>query len=863
MKSVFAFLLSFVSFAVSAAVVQVDSVKSPNTLWYDLGYKLSSDMSVELVVSFDEAGSELCGIFGARSAAAKQNVSLNLTEDGDLCADFGNDGTDYASYRATMRISPKTVYTATLTSSGTEIVGGGTTVRAAKGWSGATFTTPGNAFLFAINGTTWAKPTVRFYGCTVKNGSGAVIHRYVPALEDGAPCVYDVSAQQVLTPSGSGSLSYDGEPFDVRLPYVKMTPGLTIGCGLDSVSGLTAVRTFRTLDEDGVGALTTETVSLDQMVWTDRQLYSLKIYEGDALVRELVPVAKDGAVRLYDRVWRRFATVTGGKLATDCGAPYDKTVEYANTWGDCVYDLGYPLSSDMTIIYRLEYIGGGSGTYGLFGAREAAGSRNISINFNIKDGVVTLAADLNNESYASYRASVTMGGKKMYTVTLKKTKVTISDGTTTTSAERAWSGEAFATPSNAQLFSINGATFNDASIRFYGCTVKDARGVVLHDYIPVVKGSVGMIYDTVDGVMLANAKTGSLSSPAQTYLTAEVLKAADGVAEEVVVSDADGKTYPYGVYVVADAEDRGENTTNGWAFVGRVGAVPAHLGAGSWSFAVPKKVIRHYPAFRVVTIPEFDETSYVRDGLIGLWDAKANHAKGHGESQTWKDLIGRADFVNANWDFTADCVHIPKGNEATADLPADRLPLSAVKTAEVVCRADENWKFDNTSSGIMLCVCNDLVLFFRNNQKTQTITPRFTLDDGSSLKGYRYATSDLGVSEATSWHSYSLTYCPGVVGSSFWYDGECKVSVASLTNPKSFQQDTTTHADSVRIGPAETKGDEYASVVRLYDRKLTQDERRYNAKIDAIRYQGVAPWIKSSGAFTTANRPSGLLVIVQ
>ena len=863
MKRIIALSLSFVSAVAWAAVVQVDSVKSPNTLYYDLGYKLSSDMSVELVISFDETGSELCGIFGARSAAAKQNVSLNLTKDGDLCADFGNHGTDYSSYRATMHISPKTVYTATLTSSGTKIVGGGTAVQATKGWSGATFTTPGNAFLFAISGTTWAKPTVRFYGCTVRNGSGEVIHRYVPALEDGAPCVYDVSAQQALTPSGSGSLSYDEEPFDVRLPYVKMTSGLTIDCGLGSVSGLTAVRTFRTLDADGVGARSTETVPLDRLDWADQQLYSLKIYEGESLVRELVPVAKDGTVRLYDRVRRRFATVTGGELETDCGAPYDKAVGYADTWGGCVYDLGYPLSSDMTIVYRLEYIGGGSGTYGLFGAREAAGSRNISINFNITAGAATLAGDLNNKEYAPYRATVAMGGKKMYTVTLKKTKITISDGTTTTSAESAWTGEAFTTPSNAQLFFINGGNFHDASIRFYGCTVKDARGVVLHDYIPVVKGSVGMIYDKVDGVMLANVKSKSLSSPAQTYLTAEVVKAADGVAEEVVVRDADGKAYPYGVYVVADAEDRGENTTNDWAFVGRVGAVPAHLGAGSWSFPVPVKVIRHYPALRVVTIPEFDETSYVRDGLIGLWDARANHAKGHGESQTWKDLIGRADFVNANWDFTADCVHIPKGNEATALLPADRLPLSAVKTAEVVCRTDMNWKFDNTSSGIMLCVCNDIVLFFRDAESSLTITPRFTLEDGSSLKGYRYATSGLGVPEATSLHSYSLTHCPGVVGSSFWYDGERKFFVESLTKPESFKQDETTHADSVRIGPVEAKGDEYASVARLYDRELTQDERRFNAKVDAIRYQGAAPWIKSSGAFTTANRPTGLMIVVK
>lgn len=859
MKRILSVLLSCAPVAVWAAVVPVESVKNPASVSYDLGYKLTSDMSVTLKVSFDEKGAKQRSIFGARSAAAKQNISVNFTDAGLLVADFGNHGSDYDSYRSMLAVETGVVYTVTLDKSGTSIVGGEQSVRASKGWTGASYTTPGNAYLFDLNGVSWEKAATRFYGCTVKNASGTIVHDYIPALDDGIPCIYDAVAKSVLAPRAGGSLTYDDETYDVRLPYVKMTRGMSVDCSLASSAGLTATRTFRTLDDDGVGALTSETIALDALTWTDQQLYSLKVFDGETLMRELVPAVKDGGVRLYDRVTRRFATVTDGELTTDCGAPYDKALDFCNTYGDVVYDLGYPLSSDMTIVYKLEYIGG-NGTFGLFGARDAAGSRNISVNFGVKDKVATLAGDFNNADHVPYRASMTIGGSKVYTVTLKNSKVTISDGKTTTTAESAWTGEAFTTSKNAYLFNINGSTFNDANVRFYGCTVKNAKGIVLHNYIPVVKGGVGLIYDTVDGVMLANTKTGNVSSPGQTYLTAEAVKDARGVAETITVKDADGKGYPYGVYVVADTADRGENTTNGWAFVSRVGSVPAHLGAGSWTFAMPEKVIRRYPAFRVVTIPEFDETSYVRDGLVALWDAKANAAQGYDKTSTWKDLIGRADFVNANWSFGSDAVTITKGNETTANLPAGRLPLSATKTGEIVCRVEEGADFASKTFGILFCVCNDLVLFFRNSENP--IVPRFTYEDGSTLTGYFYSTEKLTVADAKAAHSYSLTSRPGVVGSTCWTDAVRQRTVVSPLTNNRIHQSGTTHADSVRIGPDATKGDEYASVARIYDRELTYEERQYNAKIDAIRYRGTAPWIKSSGAMTTENR-GGMTIILR
>ena len=114
MRLTLSFLLSCLSAAVWAAVVPVESVKNPASVSYALGYKLTSDMSVTLKVSFDEKGSKQRSIFGARQKAAEKNVSVNFTDACLLVADFGNHGSDYDTYRSMLAVETGVVYTVTL-----------------------------------------------------------------------------------------------------------------------------------------------------------------------------------------------------------------------------------------------------------------------------------------------------------------------------------------------------------------------------------------------------------------------------------------------------------------------------------------------------------------------------------------------------------------------------------------------------------------------------------------------------------------------------------------------------------------------------------------------------------------------------
>lgn len=86
-------------------------------------------------------------------------------------------------------------------------------------------------------------------------------------------------------------------------------------------------------------------------------------------------------------------------------------------------------------------------------------------------------------------------------------KVTINDGTTTYTATRAvstWTGSG-----EMVLFGFtNSAGIQPRNQRIYACKIY-VNGVLVRDYIPVRKGTVGYLYDSVSGKLFGNAGTGA------------------------------------------------------------------------------------------------------------------------------------------------------------------------------------------------------------------------------------------------------------------------------------------------------------------------------------------------------------------
>jgi len=61
-------------------------------------------------------------------------------------------------------------------------------------------------------------------------------------------------------------------------------------------------------------------------------------------------------------------------------------------------------------------------------------------------------------------------------------------------------------------FNRNGSVLQvSGSVKIYSFKIYDANGVLVRDYIPVRKGTVGYLYDRVSGKLFGNAGTGAFS----------------------------------------------------------------------------------------------------------------------------------------------------------------------------------------------------------------------------------------------------------------------------------------------------------------------------------------------------------------
>lgn len=168
-------------------------VQSDGTQEIDLGFKLKSDMNIEVVFAGVGVVPASQGFFGARgSGASVRNIALFRGKDdegGIVSADCQNG--NYESYRMNnASVATGVVYRATLKNGAwtlTDEKSGTQIGKSSKAWDGATFETPGNALLFRINGTTidnsiWALAQVRIYSVVVRDKDGALLHDLIPSM---------------------------------------------------------------------------------------------------------------------------------------------------------------------------------------------------------------------------------------------------------------------------------------------------------------------------------------------------------------------------------------------------------------------------------------------------------------------------------------------------------------------------------------------------------------------------------------------------------------------------------------------------------------------------------------------------------
>ena len=238
------------------------------------------------------------------------------------------------------------------------------------------------------------------------------------------------------------------------------------------------------------------------------RLYSFKIYEGDVLVRDFVPVRRsDGVNGLLDNVSETFYTNAGtgafmSNLAEDAKSVPSgyKQLSYIESNGTQYIDTGFKPTAYTRVSTKLYYMA--ATDYEAF--------------YGVRVGESQFAAyAYNNYFFIHYGddvGSISSGGKATYTLDHQGSMAFLGVGSSSyllNCENPTFSGE---NSHPMYIFAFNNGTkaYSLSTIRMYHLKIYN-EGVLVRWFVPVQResdGEVGM-YDLVEDKFYANAGTGS------------------------------------------------------------------------------------------------------------------------------------------------------------------------------------------------------------------------------------------------------------------------------------------------------------------------------------------------------------------
>lgn len=243
------------------------------------------------------------------------------------------------------------------------------------------------------------------------------------------------------------------------------------------------------------------------------QLYSFKIYEGETIVRDLVPAQNnDGVIGLYDYVEGVFYTNSGSGAFTSSFSyipprlPKGYTeLEYIESDGAQYIDTGFRATSH-TRVYTEVLVKDGNVTTGMYG----------SFGPSCKYAYVYNPTNYFRMHYADGNASASLGGagyKDYIDHTASSSYIHDNTFGYTISVVRPTFDNN--NPYSMYVFTVNNEGTADASgpMRVYIFKAKD-EGIMARCLVPAkrnVDGEIGM-YDTINDVFYTNAGTGTFTA---------------------------------------------------------------------------------------------------------------------------------------------------------------------------------------------------------------------------------------------------------------------------------------------------------------------------------------------------------------
>lgn len=236
------------------------------------------------------------------------------------------------------------------------------------------------------------------------------------------------------------------------------------------------------------------------------RFFSFSIYDGSTLVRDFIPVRKNGVGYLYDKV--------SGKLFGNAGTGaflYGgdvREVEYIESTGTQYIDTG--ITGGSTSKIELVAASQNNSEY-----QALVGARNGPLfSFSIWQYSATNQATGPRFDYvgSTIGSNPNVGGGTWNTsglnTVVKDGRYNYLNGVQLTSNNEA----TFSCPCPFTLFALNnnGSPIYPAKCKMYSCKIYDS-GVLVRDFIPYRIGNKGCLYDRVSGKFFTNAGTGDFA----------------------------------------------------------------------------------------------------------------------------------------------------------------------------------------------------------------------------------------------------------------------------------------------------------------------------------------------------------------
>ena len=380
---------------------------------------------------------------------------------------------------------------------------------------------------------------------------------------------------------------------------------------------------------------------------------------------------------------------------------------------------------------------------------------------------------------------------------------------------------AYADSNTLKIFATQGGANKSRFILYSFKMWKD--GELVRDFVPVRSGNYVGLWDLVTSSFFSNAGTGSfIAGPDATDITVAKIPnqfyTGSTLTPSVVVSNLAGTALLTKDVDYTVAYENNAAAGTGEAIVTGIGAYTS-------------VVTNEFAIYAIPAAPAFTSSSYVQNGLMNHWDALDNTGTGTFDpaATTWKDLKGDLDFALTDRAQWGGGFLETTGFAGVAGGKAGKYLTAEIKYQSTKPRCGMPFFSGYGWNRVAWYRYSDQLWFHHaNGEPRNTLTGMTTPDAAVREIAVIYGAANGGADSPAMFYDGGALRTTGI--SNQKYQSSEPVWITSFTRASIGGASATQYNYEGRL---------YS--IRLYDYPLSEKEILYNAAVDKVRYDGVAP----------------------